>query len=108
MDKGVGNHPEAINEPFLAGHWLRCESLACARSSRAWISSSCVAFTLLSLLCQNLWLFVTHPVLSAFQAFQALRLALEQQYLSRCSCSKTTEGVKVDVSSRFEQASMDG
>lgn len=71
------------------------------------VSPLCRSNNLLCLLCQNVWLLVTHPVLSAFQAFQALRLALEQQYLSRCSCSKTTEGVKVDVSSRFEQASVD-
>ncbi len=37
------------------------------------------------------------------QAFKALRLLLEQQYLSRCSSSCTTDGVRVDVTSKYDQ-----
>lgn len=35
------------------------------------------------------------------QAFNALRVLLEQLYLERCSSSCTTDGVRVDATSQF-------
>lgn len=43
--------------------------------------------------------------ISDTQAFKALRTLLEQQYLSRCSSSRTTDGVHIDVTSSFESVS---
>ncbi|GAX76764.1 hypothetical protein CEUSTIGMA_g4211.t1 [Chlamydomonas eustigma] len=41
------------------------------------------------------------------EAFRVLRILLEQRYLFRCSSSCVTEGVKVDVTAKFDQTAKD-